>query len=230
MCDIILLINQEIHDMNGKHKVFNLIILDESGSMSSIKGFIISGFNELVQTIKGMAYEFPDQEHFISFISFNGLAIKAHLELEPVALLKQIDAGNYNPNSNTPLYDAMASAINKLRKTSDLLENYNVLVTILTDGEENASKEFNQSDINKLVGELKEKNWTFTYIGTDHDVRNFARSLSIENSFLFAKSKEGIEKMFDIERNSRMKYMQKVRDNETNSEDFKYFEDDESKG
>ena len=40
--------------MEKKHQVHNLIILDESGSMSSIKETIIRGFNELVQTIKGI--------------------------------------------------------------------------------------------------------------------------------------------------------------------------------
>jgi hypothetical protein len=40
--------------MKNKHQVHNLIILDESGSMSSIKSSIISGFNELVQSVKGI--------------------------------------------------------------------------------------------------------------------------------------------------------------------------------
>jgi len=41
-------------------KVFNLIILDESGSMESIKKTIISGFNEVVQTVKGVAQEYSE--------------------------------------------------------------------------------------------------------------------------------------------------------------------------
>ena len=57
--------------MEAKHQVHNLIILDESGSMSSIKPQIISGFNELVQSIKGIQKQFPEQEHDISIISFN---------------------------------------------------------------------------------------------------------------------------------------------------------------
>jgi len=60
-------------NMEKKHQVHNLIILDESGSMESIKTTIIQGFNELVQTIQGIEKQFPEQEHFISFVSFNGL-------------------------------------------------------------------------------------------------------------------------------------------------------------
>jgi hypothetical protein len=59
--------------MENKHQVHNLIILDESGSMLSIKNSIIEGFNEVVQTIHGIEKQYPEQEHFISFISFNGL-------------------------------------------------------------------------------------------------------------------------------------------------------------
>jgi hypothetical protein len=59
--------------MQNKHQVHNLIILDESGSMSSIKSLIISGFNELVQSVKGIEKQFPEQEHLISMVSFNDL-------------------------------------------------------------------------------------------------------------------------------------------------------------
>jgi nucleoside-triphosphatase THEP1 len=43
--------------MEKKHKIYNLIILDESGSMESIKKTIINGFNEVVQTIKSVALQ-----------------------------------------------------------------------------------------------------------------------------------------------------------------------------
>ena len=62
--------------MESKHKVYNLIILDESGSMESIRKTIINGFNEVVQTIKGIAIEFPEQEHYVTMITFNSLGIK----------------------------------------------------------------------------------------------------------------------------------------------------------
>lgn len=64
--------------MEAKQKVFNLIILDESGSMQSIKSATISGFNEVVQTIKGMEMQFPEQEHFISLVTFNGIGINPY--------------------------------------------------------------------------------------------------------------------------------------------------------
>lgn len=62
-----------------KRTVHNLIILDESGSMEAIKRATIAGFNEVVQTIKGVEKQFPEQEHFVSFVTFNGLGIKTKL-------------------------------------------------------------------------------------------------------------------------------------------------------
>ncbi|HOY52351.1 MAG TPA: hypothetical protein PLX49_11305 [Prolixibacteraceae bacterium] len=88
--------------MEQRHKVFNLIILDESGSMQSIKNATISGFNEVVQTVKGVEQQFPEQEHFISLVTFNGLGIKTLLFNEPVKKLEQIDGKKYQPDSMTP--------------------------------------------------------------------------------------------------------------------------------
>ena len=80
--------------MEKKHQVHNLIILDESGSMSSIKETIIRGFNELVQTIKGIEKQFPDQEHFITFITFNGLGQKMLHFMDPASKLMEINSQN----------------------------------------------------------------------------------------------------------------------------------------
>ena len=81
--------------MNKKHQVHNLIILDESGSMQSIKPTIIAGFNELVQTIQGIEKQFPDQEHTISFLTFNSLGQKFHHFNHPVGTITPIQVHHY---------------------------------------------------------------------------------------------------------------------------------------
>lgn len=197
--------------MERKHQVHNLIILDESGSMGSIKQSIIQGFNELVQTVQGVEKQYPEQEHLISFISFNGLGRKLLHFIDPVSKLKPIDDSSYKPDSGTPLFDAIGFGVNKLKQVLEGQTDYNVLVTILTDGEENASREFSGAAIKALIEELKEQRWTFTYIGTDHDVEKIARSLSIENTMLFEKNSADIERMFDRERTARTAYSEKIR-------------------
>lgn len=215
--------------MENKHKVYNLIILDESGSMGSIKDMIISGFNEVVQTVKGVAEQFPEQEHRISFVSFNGIAVKTHLENELVTELELIDGSKYRPSASTPLFDAMGESLSKLQLLTDKEQDYNVLVTILTDGMENASKEYNGASIKKMVDELSLKNWTFTYIGADHDVESFAASISIKNTMRFNKNAADMNRMFDREKNSRMTYSYKIRGKEDTSANFYTDEPDDSK-
>jgi hypothetical protein len=213
--------------MDKKHQVHNLIILDESGSMSVIKSTIIQGFNELVQTIHGIEKQFPEQEHFVSFLTFNSLGKRLLHFMEPAGRLKQIDDKSYNPDASTPLYDAMGFGINKLKQALEEQTGYNVLVTILTDGEENASIEFSGNDIKKLVEELKQNNWTFTYIGTDHDVEKIAFSLSITNTMVFEKNDDDIKSMFMKEKNARFNYSKKIRSKEDTSAN--YFEEPEDK-
>ncbi len=210
--------------METKHKVYNLIILDESGSMDSIKETIIEGFNEIVQTVKGVALQFPEQEHLISFVSFNGLAITNHLDKVGFAALNELDGSKYQPAASTPLFDAMGDSIAALRKETDQMTDYNVLVTILTDGRENASKEYDGATIKKMVDELSAKNWTFTYIRADHDVENFAATISIKNTMRFNKNPADMKRMFKVEQSSRASYSMKIRKKESTRDN--YYSDD----
>ena len=202
--------------MEQKHKVYNLIILDESGSMQSIKKTIINGFNEVVQTIKTVAVQYPEQEHSVTFISFNSIDLKKIVENSSIESLNEIDERSYTPNGGTPLFDAMGSSFFNLECiiAKDNPKNYNVLVTILTDGEENASKEHTLQSIKAKIEELTLKNWTFTYIGANHDVHDFASRISISNVMKFETSEEDIQRMFMRDRDARMNYSRKIRNYE----------------
>lgn len=203
-----------------KHLVHNLIILDESGSMESIKKPTIQSFNEIIQTAKAMEAQFPEQEHRVSFITFNGAGRKVHLWSQPVAEATLIDENKYQPDASTPLYDAMGFAVSKLHTELSDVKEYNVLVTIFTDGEENASVEWKRTDIKKLVEKLQQKGWTFTYIGTDHDVQTAATHISITNTISFSKDEAGLREVMLEERNARQRFNQKIRDKEDTSKDF----------
>ena len=213
-------IKPEKKEKMQKHQVHNLIILDESGSMESIKGTIIQGFNELVQTIKGIEKKFPEQEHFISMISFNSFGNKILHFADAIEKLEQIDQSKYSPDAMTPLYDAMGFSINKLRRMLKNAQDYNVLVTIVTDGMENHSKEYSRESIKILIEELKNKQWAFTYIGADHNVENTAFSLAIDNTMRFEKNEHDMRIMFEKEKSAREKYSSKIRNKEDTDKNF----------
>ena len=99
-------------------------------------------------------------------------------------------------------------------------DTVHVLVTILTDGEENCSREYRGDAIARLVAELKQKNWVFTYIGANHDVESFALSINITNSMLFSASEDGVNDMFVKENSARMRFSQNIRDKKASDKDF----------
>lgn len=165
-----------------KTRIFNLIILDESGSMIAIKKEAIDSMNETIQTIRQATQENEQQEHFVSLTTFNTKA-KINYECVNVNEVEELTSDTYLPDGCTALYDAMGMTLTSLRPK--VSENDKVLVTIITDGMENASQEYNSESIKTLVDELKSKGWVFAYIGTNHDVGKTASAVSIENVMRF---------------------------------------------
>lgn len=190
--------------------VYNLIILDESGSMESIKTEIISGFNEVKMSIKSLEKKFPGQKHFVTFVTFNSLGIKTCLDVQPVKKIFKIQESSYKPDSTTPLYDAIGISIVKLKEHIKNKKESNVLVTILTDGLENSSVEYSGKQIKQMIDDLKTKNWVFTYIGTGHEIEKVASVISINNTLQFDRDTESMKGMFIAEQRVRNEYCKSI--------------------
>ena len=191
-----------------KQRVFNLIILDESGSMSSIEKQAIDGVNETVQTIRAAQKKHPEQEHLVSLVSFNSDAVKTIYDKVEAERVEELTDKQYVPSCCTPLYDAMGNAINALRKS--VADEDAVLVTIITDGYENASTEYNGPAIKKLVEAMKSKGWLFTYIGANQDVVAVASTISITNTLSFAANGPATAAMFARERKARSRWTDRL--------------------
>ncbi len=214
-----------------KKTIHNLIILDESGSMEAIKQETISGFNELVQTIRNSQKEFPYQDHFITLVTFNGKGVRNLIVRQPVASLQPLDEQRYRPDSMTPLFDAMGFSLTELDHAITGQPDTWSLVTVLTDGMENASREYSGKAIRDLVTRLDEGNWTFTYIGANHDVARMASDLSITNHMQWHSDQQGSKEMWAKERHSRMAFSMRM-DSGSSAEELKkeYFDVDEKPG
>lgn len=196
--------------MKKNYKIFNVIILDESGSMQSIKNFTLNGFNEVLETIQQAENAHSDQKHFVTFISFNSYGIKTHLFNEPAGKLRPLTRNSFQPNSCTPLFDAMGSTLNRQREAIAGEKDTEVLVTILTDGMENASVEYNHVAIKSLVDELKKLGWTITYMGANHDVESFSISIGIDHHTHYMANEADMNRNFRQERSSRMAFYEKT--------------------
>jgi len=191
-----------------KQRVFNLIILDESGSMSSIERQAITGVNETVQTIRQAQKRHEDQEHFLTLVSFNSAKIKTIYDNVKAENVEELTDRQYCPACCTPLYDAMGNTLTEFRK--NIAENDAVLVTVITDGYENASTEYDGKAVKALVESLKAKGWVFTYIGANQDVESVAATISITNTLSFSADCEGTAAMFATERKARNRWMNRL--------------------
>lgn len=189
-----------------KTKVFNLIILDESGSMSCIERQALNGLNETLQTIRRAQDKFPDQEQMVSIVPFESGNIRLLRDKVSIKEVNDLRPDEYNPGACTPLYDAIGFGINSIRKA--VTDDDSVLVTIITDGEENSSEEYSGKAIAKIIDELKKKGWMFTYIGANQDAVSVAMTINITNAMNFVQDDAGTKAMFEKERRSRERYFE----------------------
>lgn len=194
-------------NLSMKTRIFNLIIIDESGSMQSIKKQAIDSVNETIQTICSAQKKHEDQEHYVSLVTFNDDVKTVH-DCVPVSEVTELTSETYQPACCTALYDAMGLSVNALRKKVADVDK--VLVTVVTDGYENASKEYSGKAIKALVDELKAKGWVFAYIGANQDVEAVAASISITNTMNFEATCVGTTAMSEKLGRSRSRWFDKI--------------------
>ena len=180
-------------------KVFNLIILDESGSMDCVWAQTISNCNETLQTIFSAQKEFyATQDHFISIYTFQDagpLKSRYLLRNRPIAEARMLTAKDYRPNGCSPLYDAVGETLTDLEAVAETHDDAVASVTIITDGEENSSRRYSGSDVAKIISRLKEKGWNFNIIGANIDVESLAKDLHIDNTLKWEQTQEGTSSM-----------------------------------
>ena len=199
-----------------KTRIFNLIIIDESGSMQSIKTAAIDSVNETIQTIGSAQRKHDDQEHYVSLVTFNN-NVKTLYECVPVDEVKELTTTTYRPRCSSALYDAMGMSLNALR--AKVAKEDKVLVTVVTDGYENASVEYSGMAIKALVEELKTQGWIFAYIGANQDVEEVAAKISISNTLSFKATMAGVKGMSDIVSSSRARLYSDMSDKDFNADE-----------
>ena len=194
-----------------KTQVFNVVILDKSGSMESIRKPAIDGFNETLVGIQKAQEKFVDtQDHFVSLLTFCDCEKKYVFDKVPAKDARKLTMDDYEPCCCTPLYDAMGFTLTTMRNYVKNVDDAVVVVTIITDGYENASKEYTGMAVKKLVEELKGEGWTFTYMGANQDSVEVAFNLSIRNSRNFEATAGGTVRAMAKDTSTRMNLYSKL--------------------
>lgn len=183
-----------------KTTVFNLIILDESGSMCGCTNATISGCNETIYAAKNIQKKHGDsQRSFMSIYAFQSGGprpsryIIKNADVNTVVPITQKD---YEPNGCTPLLDAIGSTLVDLKEIASTHADSMGIVTIITDGYENSSEHYNYDQIKSLISQLKELGWTFNFIGANIDVMKVSRAMAIDNAMSFENDEDGTGAMW----------------------------------
>ena len=194
-----------------KTQVYNLVILDKSGSMDSIRKQAVDGYNETLGTIRTAQLKHAEtQDHYVSLAVFCGCGVNMIYDRTPIKDVTKLRMDQYEPCCSTPLFDAIGSSVKKLKSAIKDVEDAAVLVTIITDGYENASKEWNAAGIKKLIEDCKQEGWMFAFIGASEDILKVATTISITNTLLWDKSEKGTDIMFSISECASEQYFDKI--------------------
>ena len=193
-----------------KTRIYNLIVLDKSGSMQSIRRAAFDGCNEVLNSIKSAAQQHTNtQEHFVSLMLFDTESMPYILDMVPASELTLMTEDQFVPCACTPLLDAIGMSLTRLEAEVKKYERAIASVTIITDGYENASQEFNSKQIHELIGRLKEQEgWNFAFMGANQDVTQVSIDLNIDvqNARAFEFSSEGATEAFDDCKDSYMMF------------------------
>ncbi len=193
-----------------KSKTFYHIILDQSGSMSDCVNQTLKGLADQRKEILAIANEFPGQEIRVGLTVFDHNIELKYSNLS-VTELSRMNSFHYKPNGQTALLDAIGMSVAATQRLM-VNEGDSAVIIILTDGYENASKEYSHKQIKELIQAKEETGrWSFTYLGATLDAVEIAKSMNIkaENSFAFEKKnmdKDAFARSSMALKNSMMKF------------------------
>ena len=154
-----------------------IFVIDKSGSMSRLTNDTIEGFNGFVASQK------DDTKTTLTTVLFDASWKILHDGVD-VYEVSPMTTKDYIAGGGTAMLDAIGDTINRVQdRHDDLGENKpdNVLFVITTDGEENASKKFNKSDIEKMIKhQTNGHGWEFIFLGANMDAVQEAQNIGID--------------------------------------------------
>ena len=210
---------------NGKQKPklrnHIAIVLDESGSMGSIRIEAIDAFNQQVKAIKETT---AGQQSTVSLVKFNTVVSDPVYWAQPVETMSPIGPNDYMPNGMTAMLDAVGLTIDRLRVLPDADdEDTSFLVVIISDGHENNSKKYSYRDVAERIQTLDAtERWTFTYLGANQDLSQVSADLHIpvQNTSAFIASSAGMAEGARVHDAGTRKYLRSRAAGQKNLKDF----------
>ena len=145
-----------------------VFILDKSGSMGGLESDTIGGFNSMLKKQREEAGECR-----VTTVLFDNRYTLLHDRID-IRAVSPMTEKEYYVGGSTALLDAMGRTIHKIaavqKNTAEEYRAEKVIFIIITDGAENASREYSADRVKKLVGKEKEEHgWEFLFLGANID-------------------------------------------------------------
>lgn len=161
-------------------------IIDMSGSMGPLQKDTIGGYNAMIQEQKKLNREKPELKANVTTVLFDDRYIVLH-DRKDIDQVEDMTDKEYKPCGMTAMLDAIGKAVvsvgQKLAETPEEERPGLVSVTIITDGWENASKEYTWERVRNMIKEQKEKySWAFSFIGANINVEEATLNLGIDSN------------------------------------------------
>lgn len=190
--------------------------------MSYIKKETINMFNETVETLRNGTKD--NMETRVGLVKFSTEVEVSSIWDKDVMDLPKLDDNTYIPNGWTAMNDGIGRAVEKLNEYSDINDpNVAVLLTIITDGEENFSKKYNGSLIKELLKSKQDTGrWTVTFLGANVDINRISNdyNIPINNTIAYVASAAGVNTLGASTLRGVSTYMSARENNITSTADF----------
>ncbi len=203
--------NQSTTDENVEvTKIYNLVILDRSGSMTPLREVAVQGYNETLNVIRNAQKQYGlEQQNLVTLTLFNH-EITNVFDCDTIQNMSNLLLTEYNPIGATAMLDAIGVSLTKLKNKMDNLQNATAVVTIISDGEENSSKKYKYKDVAKLIDKLKEQGVMFVFMGTNQNVEMVSSALHIDDYKVFEYSIKGMKDAWKSGMNASSNYYDRM--------------------
>lgn len=176
-----------------------VFVLDKSGSMGGLETDTIGGYNAMLKK-----QQLVDGDCYITTVLFDNHYVLLHDRID-IKAVGPITEKEYQVGGSTALLDAIGNTINKIGNAQKhTAENYRaekVMFVIITDGEENASREFSAERIKQMIEHQKNTySWEFVFLGANIDAVKTAADfgISADRAQNYHADSDGVELNFRV--------------------------------
>lgn len=146
-----------------------VVILDESGSMHYLQNDVIGGFNRMIEEQKAVGGAAD-----VSLYTFS-TTVRLPIVDQPLEQVEPLSIVTYRPDGGTAMNDAIGQALTKLLFESP----EKAIISIFTDGQENASREYSRLQVKELVAQCEEKGYQVVFLAANMDEVSVGASMGL---------------------------------------------------